>query len=197
VIDFPQDELWDYAIRLYADADVAQACLALQERHEVDVNVVLFCIWSAASGRGRLTGSELGAALAEVRAWHSNVVRHLRALRKSLKGGFESAPGALTEALRRAVAATEIDAEHIEQLMLSASLSRSASGARGRQEQALDAATNLAGYFAALGVEPDDADRSDIRVLLAAAFPDTSEQRLSALVRFDSRAPGPGHRVEG
>ena len=37
--------LWDFALRLYKAPDVADACLALQERNSVDVPVLLFAAW--------------------------------------------------------------------------------------------------------------------------------------------------------
>lgn len=190
MIEFPRDDFWDYAIGLYAEADVAPACLALQERLGLDVNLVLFCLWCAASGREALSATELDRALAAVGPWHEEVVRHLRALRKHLKGGFDQAPGALVEALRRVVAATEIDAEHIEQLMLSAALARPAEETGGPPARARVAAANLAAYLARLGVEPAEADRADALVLLAAAFPGVPREELPVLeLTADSAGP--------
>lgn len=190
MIEFPRDDFWDYAIGLYAEADVARSCLALQERHGVDVNLVLFCLWCAASGRGALSKTEMDRALAAVGPWHGEVVRHLRSLRKHLKGGFDTAPAALVEALRRAVAATEIDAEHIEQLMLSALPARPADDTVGPASRARVAATNLAAYLARLDVEPAEADRADALVLLAAAFPGVPrEELLKTELTADSSRP--------
>ena len=97
---FPQDDFWDFA----------EACLHLQERHQVDVNLMLFCLWLGVSGRGRLDEAGFARVHAEISPWHNEVVRHLRVLRKRLKGGFAGAPDELCERLRRRIAAIEITA---------------------------------------------------------------------------------------
>ena len=61
--------LWDFAVRLYAEPGVGEACLALQDRFGVDVPLLLWAAWlgdgadeaalrpvtgrSALGGRGR------------------------------------------------------------------------------------------------------------------------------------------------
>ena len=187
MIDFPRSDFWDYSIKLYAEKEVAEACLRLQDRHGLDVNVVLFCVWVAASGRGTLRGSEPEDAFAAVEVWHEEVVRRLRALRKWLKGDIGSAPRLLANQLRRAVLATELDAEHVEQLMLADCVKRPAAAGEPAA-QARDALANLSAYFAAIGVSPSDADRTDARVVLAAAFPELTPGRISELARLDSAA---------
>ncbi len=184
MMDFPQSEFWDYSIELYADEGVAGACLGLQQRHAVDVNLVLFCLWAGASGRDALGAARLERAMAAVAVWHEEVVRHLRKLRRRLKGGLNPAPGDLAQALRHAVAAIEIDAEHVEQLMLAATLEGPATGAT-EISRAGAAADNLWAYLAALGVEPEAADRADAAVLLAAAFPTVAAHVLAALGRVE------------
>lgn len=180
MIEFPRNSFWDYSIRLYADQEVAAACLRLQDRRGIDVNVMLFCLWVASSGHGALRDSEVTEALAAVETWHRDVVRQLRALRRRLKGDVGAAPRDLADALRRAVAATEIDAEHIEQLMLAGCLERSA-GAAEPLDKARDAMANLSAYLAALDLRPDETDLDDLRALVGAAFPELAAEQISAL----------------
>lgn len=175
---WPRDEFWDYSIALYARKEVARACLGLQRRHGIDVNLLLFCLWLAASGRGAFREGELSHVLAAAEAWHRRVVRPLRALRQWLKGEVAPAPPDLAHELRRRIAAAELDAEHIEQLILARSLSRPG-GDREPSAQARDAAHNLSAYLSASAIEPSAADETDVRVLLAAAFPETPPEQLS------------------
>lgn len=61
-----------------------------------------------------MTASNLKAARDRVDAWHREVVRPLRALRKELKTGPPPAPDGITAHLRRSIQQVEIEAELIE-----------------------------------------------------------------------------------
>ncbi len=169
---FPQDDFWDFSIAVYARAPVAEACLHLQERHQVDVNLVLFCLWLGASGRGALDDAGLDRVRDRVVPWHAEVVRHLRALRARLKGGFGGAPEELCERLRRRIATTELDAEHLEQVMLSGSVDREADPGRSSELRKSDALGSLESYWRSLDVRLSDDDRAVIDTLVRQVFDD-------------------------
>ena len=103
-----------FALALYRSEGVADACLHLQNRHDLDVNLVLFAAFVGAERRQRLTTSSLEDARARVDAWHREVVRPLRAVRQRLKTGPAPAPNEITADLRRRLQQVEIDAELIE-----------------------------------------------------------------------------------
>jgi uncharacterized protein (TIGR02444 family) len=89
-------------------------CLDLQNRHDLDVNVVLFAGFVGAARRQTLTIADLDLTHRRVDAWHQEVVRPLRAVRQRLKTRPVPAPSEATGALRRKLAQLEIDAEIIE-----------------------------------------------------------------------------------
>lgn len=91
-----------------------EACRHLQDRHDLDVNLVLFAAFVGAGRGERLTLSNLQAARDRVGAWHQEVVRPLRAVRKRLKSGPPPAPDGITAHLRRWIQQVEIEAELIE-----------------------------------------------------------------------------------
>ena len=93
---------------------MAEACLHLQNRHDLDVPVVLFAAFLGAVRRQTLTASGVEAARARVDAWHREVVRPLRAVRQRLKSGPAPAPNDITARLRSEVQRIEIEAELIE-----------------------------------------------------------------------------------
>lgn len=115
--EFPASAFWDFSRRVYAAPEVAGACLALQQRCAVDVNLLLLGAWLGATGRGVLSEADWRDLGAQVEAWQRQVVGGLRGVRTWLKamlgGGSE-----LVNALRKSVLACELDAEHLEQLML-------------------------------------------------------------------------------
>jgi uncharacterized protein (TIGR02444 family) len=97
---------WEFSLAFYAEPGVAPACLAMQDRDGVDVNLALFCCWVSVA----LDAAALAEAEALVRDWGDNVVRPLRAVRRWLKGR--------DEALRAQVAEQELAAEQRQQAML-------------------------------------------------------------------------------
>jgi uncharacterized protein (TIGR02444 family) len=103
-----------FALTLYRRAGIADACLNLQNRHDLDVNVVLFAAFVGAVRRQTLTNADLDLAQRRVDAWHQEVVRPLRAVRQRLKTGPLPAPNDATGSLRRKLAQLEIEAEVIE-----------------------------------------------------------------------------------
>jgi uncharacterized protein (TIGR02444 family) len=103
-----------FALELYRQPGVAGACLALQGRHDLDVNVVLFAAFTGAGRRRTLTADDVGRAYNAVGAWHQEVVRPLRAVRQRLKTGPAPAPSEPTGRLRRKLPQLEIEAEMIE-----------------------------------------------------------------------------------
>ncbi len=106
--------LKDFALALYGRDGVPPACLALQESAGIDVNILLFAAWRGAILRREISAAEIATARARVAAWHSEVVKALRAVRRRLKTGPSPAPDARTAKLRADVQAAEIAAEIIE-----------------------------------------------------------------------------------
>ena len=106
----------------------------------------------------------------------------LRGARKALKGRGEPA-----EVLRKRVAAVEIDTEHVEQLALEATVTQPADAGRPETARMADATANLAGYFAALGIAPDESDRADAATILAGAFPEADQDRRHPQLPIETR----------
>lgn len=181
--DFPEHPFWDFSLEVYRIEGVPPACLVVQERHGVDVNVLLFCCWLGASGRGVMSAGELRAALAAVDAWNREIVRSVRAVRQRLKGGMPPAPRALSDALRSRIAKIEVDLEHVEQLTIAAAVDRPANDALAAEKRAADAAANVGAYLATIGARLVDDDRRQLATILAAAFRMVPAGRIEDLCR--------------
>ena len=97
---------WAFSLDFYAQPGAMPACLALQDRHGVDVNLALLCCWLGEP----LDAAALAEADALVAEWRTQVVQPLRAVRRWLKGR--------DDALRTEVAAQELAAEQREQGVL-------------------------------------------------------------------------------
>ncbi|WP_395677121.1 TIGR02444 family protein [Inquilinus sp.] len=128
--------LWRFATRVYGRPGVAQACLALQQRFDADVNLLLFAAWLGAERGVALSAPLSRQAQRRVDAWHEDIVRPLRAVRQRMKTGPAPAPCGATEALRDALKAVEIGSERIELAVLE---TLAPEALAGRPETDLDA----------------------------------------------------------
>ncbi len=173
--------LWDFSKNLYGRPGVAEVCLALQDRRGLDVNILLFCCWAGAHGRA-LTVEELGRCINAVRPWQDRVVKPLRAARRWLKGQH-TAPVGAAEDLRQAIKAQELEAERLEQVVLT-----DAAALEGDQGTPAHAAANLGAYFAALDLVPGDEDRRDLAVLISGLFDGLREEEALMLLTGACRA---------
>ena len=180
-MDFPEHPFWDFALRVYRTPGVSAACLEVQERLGLDVNVLLFCCWLGESGRGAMSPTTLVQARDSVATWHESVVKHLRSVRRVLKDGVDSAPPELAQALRAQIQAREIDAEHIEQLMLVASAAALVVKVRATDDERVDdAVANVGTYVQSLGVMMKGADGAALGCVVAAAFPGRPREPIEA-----------------
>lgn len=103
------DDVWSYALKLYARPGVEAACLTLQEGG-ADVCLVLVAMWLGRTGVAFATSrmSELESA---AQGWREEVIVPLRSLRQrwreSAKQDAELAP------LREGIKQLELDAEKV------------------------------------------------------------------------------------
>src|SRR5437763_12408087 len=92
--------LWRFVLSFYAREGVSQACLTLQDRLGVDVDILLLAIFAQVERGIVLDAGALAAADNLVRDWRSDILRPLRRARVHLKSGPAPAPSAITERLR-------------------------------------------------------------------------------------------------
>ena len=164
-----RNPFWDFSLAVWGREAVAPACLALQTRHGIDVNILLFCGWAGRRGRA-LDAADLGRLIDAARPWREAAVLPLRALRTWLKTQTVTPAGAPTEpaeALRARIKACELEAEAIQQALLVAAIAVP----EGKGAPALTAA-NLSTYLAALGVTPGADDTADLADLLRGCHPE-------------------------
>ena len=176
---WPPELFWDYSVTLYARPGVEAACLELQQRHRIDVNLVLLCLWLGERGTA-LDGETLARLCHATDRWQMEVVRPLRALRRRLKARIadrepNSVAGdwpALAVSIRERTIALEIDAEHLEQVHLGrVAATFPATAASGP----LLAGANLRNYW-----RFDRRDHKALRTLLEHAFAQAAAAELDA-----------------
>src|SRR3954453_11675527 len=100
---------WRFSLRFYRRSGVADACITLQERAGVDVNLLLYLLWQASQGRA--FAAEEVAALEELIApWRAATVIPLRTVRRALKEPPGLVAGPAAEVFRNKIKATELEA---------------------------------------------------------------------------------------
>ena len=103
------DDVWSYALKLYARPGVEPACLALQEGG-ADVCLLLAAAWLGSTGVA-FAASRMSALESTARGWREEVVVPLRSLRQrwreSAKQDAELAP------LRERLKQLELEAEKV------------------------------------------------------------------------------------
>lgn len=108
---------WDFSLAIYASPEVQTACLELQDRSGVDVNVLLYVLWQASLGR-QLGPAGAKVVLAAVETWRVEVVVPLRTARRNLKQPAAAIDARGAEALRVLVKRAELEAERLQQAAL-------------------------------------------------------------------------------
>lgn len=170
---------WDFSLTVYVRPGVADACLALQDRLGLDVNLLLFCCWTGSQGR-RLDSVEMARLMAAVEDWQRSIVGPLRAVRRRLKelpGGTSGEAGAL----RLAVKDCELAAERIEQTMLHDGFAQPTGKPCPAGEEAACAAASMKTYLQLVGSPISPEDRADLEIILAGTFDDVSAESAKML----------------
>lgn len=165
---------------VYRRVGVEKACLDLQDRLGADVNLLLFCCWL---GR-EIEEGQLDRILAEVGPWQREVVEPLRAVRRGLKARLSRPgdPGEGAGDLREQIAASELEAERREQVLLESRVQGTGPG----EPTVQCAIHNLKVYLSRLGNRVEEADSAALVTILAAAFPDEPIE-VSSTAHFGDR----------
>lgn len=167
------DAFWAYAVALYARQDVAQACLYLQDHHGLNVNVLLFCVWTGDSGYGPLAIDALTPIITPCLAWHDAVVAPLRRLRRSLRDDAP-APGVPDHdrrALHRRLLRDELAAERIAQGLLCAPLTQPPRRRAEPADRCQASINTLTQYLRWRAAPLNATGQQAVHTLLSAAYP--------------------------
>ncbi len=177
-MDFDSHPFWDYSLDIYGREGVAPALITFQDRHNLDVNILLLCLWAGQSGRGELDDSDFGHALGVSANWNPGIVCAIRDVRIRLRQEIALVPKDLSDAVRENLLELEIECEHVEQLSLIAGLGQKENQAGSSEKKLKDCGLNLKSYFDRKGCYPDADDRRELLIILSAAFGDFSPDKI-------------------
>ena len=167
-------QLWQFSLTVYQRPGVADSCILLQDELQLDVNMMLCCLWLGSLGH-RLDAQQMNRLLERSRPWQASVVGPLRSVRRYVNGlRSGDQPDDLLESLYSELKAVEILGERAEQadLILELSSSTGKSGHSDADSAATIAAANLRLYLQAEAAEPRDHHLRAISRLMGQAFPE-------------------------
>jgi len=163
---------WDFSLRCYGRAGVASACLDLQDRRGLDVNMLLFCCHAAAAHGFAMSVKEILAAESRVATWQVRIVQPLRAARRAMPAALDGVSGSMIEGIKARITDAERAAEEAEQACLAAILA-----GRGDHPPAIEgvargiAGHNLRAYLSGRGHALVPADEESLNAILDGCFP--------------------------
>lgn len=172
------EHFWDFSVRTYRSTGVAGACLSLQEEHDVDVNMFLYCCWLAAR-RGEFDADLWNCTIEYSTVWANNLVRPLRRARTWMK--HEGCVNGAAEndacmALREKIKSVEFDAEKMQQEVLSSLTTKSDRGGCSGDLLLPTVLNNVSRYSRHIGMRIDSGVAEKISVIIAAAYPELDKQ---------------------
>jgi uncharacterized protein (TIGR02444 family) len=172
---------WSWSLAAYRRDGVAERLLALQDRAGLNVNILLWCCWTAQACTPPAE-IHLRKAIDMTRTWSREVTEPIRAARRALNtlapsiGGQAPVAGAIRDKLK----AVELDAERVEQSLLERlaieqlAQTREAPNVQRAALRSLLSYAELAGAIGREGFATVDLD-----ALARAIFPDAVEASLA------------------
>ena len=146
---------WQFSIKFYAVPGVAPACIELQDKSGVDVNVLFFLLWNANEGRTFST-ADVAEIERTIGPWREMAVVPVRNVRRALKTPPPVMGAEAAESLRTRIKAVELEAERLQQEALYglAQTSRLGRPSPSRSQAARDSVSSYQGVIGPLPPEP-------------------------------------------
>ena len=143
---------WRFSVKFYAAPGVAAACIELQDRAKVDVNILFFLLWSAAQGRA-FGEADVAEVERLIGAWRDMAVVPIREVRRALKSPPPAMAADAAEGFRTRIKAVELEAERLQQEALY-DLAQSDRLGRPAASPAQAARTSVDAYQGVIGSMP-------------------------------------------
>ncbi len=165
-----KNPFWDFSVSAYRVDGVAAACLRLQDRHGVDVNLFFYFCWLGAVRDSAIETGEVATVVEATVDWREQVVRPLRDVRRNMKSGFPGMDAGAVESLRSQVKRIELDSERQQQDFLYMMTNNTKEKMDLSVLAVARADRNIRRYFDEIGVSAEPADEADCETVLAGCF---------------------------
>lgn len=173
-----KNPFWDFSVSAYRVDGVAEACLRLQDRHGVDVNLFFYFCWLGGVRDSAMESADIASVNEATSDWRDQVVRPLREVRRHMKSGYPGMDAAAVESLRTEVKRIELQSERQQQDFLYESTPNPRVIKPLDVMAAARADRNVRRYLDLIGATLEPSDESDCEAILAGCFgggPDAAE----------------------
>jgi uncharacterized protein (TIGR02444 family) len=162
---------WAFSLAVYMKPGVSEACVLLQDRCGLDVNLLLIALYAASRGSGTPDGHWLRTADDAIAELREKVIVPLRHARCMMKAYQPPAPELSIEPLRQRVKGLELEAEQLELAMLA----RLAPPAGSMPQRFEDVVWKVLEFYAAgnptLEAATDASIADAVKIIADAAYP--------------------------
>lgn len=170
MIKLNAEGFWEFSLAFYCKPQVAVSLLALQDRRNADVNMLLAICWLATLGY-QLPTSGLIDIDAAVQPWRDKIIKPLREIRRRVKSEFTEEISKIDQqSLHHTLLGAELDCERTgqRQIVLAAEPHCGRLLAKPAAELALPVMQAYLDLLprASTSNEPDPMDESDIATIL-------------------------------
>lgn len=150
--------------------------LTLQQRLNLNINILLFCCWVGQTGRKQFNKKDIQNISTAITPWHEQVIAALKKLRKLLR---QKTQKPIDHNIYEFILEKETIANQIEQLMLTDTIMRQ-SYQRSITQKFTDACKNVSIYCKESRAGMDQQDIEIIKQLLSLVFPTVGQEQISA-----------------
>lgn len=174
------ESFWDFSVRTYRTDNVHEACLALQDERDVDVNMLLFCFWFGVT-RGRQEAKSFQNTFNFSETWATRVVRPLRHVRTWMKLDGCHGPYMPTDScmeFREKVKSVEFTAEKMQEDILESIVVSIPEKELAVQDQLDAAIKNIYQYFTEVNIAADEFVGEKLLIILKAGVADFSASAI-------------------
>jgi len=173
---------WNFSLEVYSKKGVSDACITLQEKCGVDVNILLFCCWAASVGHPVLSKDEVTLLCKSVADWNYDIVQKLRHVRKSLKIKNYECNEEEARHLQKLVLDVELTAEQIEQFKLMRTITVLEDDSVSQMQRINNALENISLYFSSPKISTPR-HNSELFNLLRGVFPKASKTDIKLALK--------------
>lgn len=150
-MQFPDSAFWDFSIGFYARTEVESICLELQNRYELNVNLVLLALWLSAHKHIILSAEQWQQLVAIASPWQE-IILPLRKSRQFIRDTVIAWSAEFQAEIAASISEIELNAEHMQQLALEKTFEEF--NAEKSEQPALEKVTgNISNYLQALNSE--------------------------------------------
>lgn len=111
------ESFWEFSLAFYAQPDIQQACLNLQNTQHADVNILLFLLYLARHKK-QLSKASIQSIEYDIKAWREEIIQPIRHIRRQLKQRHYALTQVQQEQFRQSVMTLELESERLEQIQL-------------------------------------------------------------------------------